>query len=94
MAIIGFAGAISMEIIRNKYIISLATLVIFFVIATITWLSNREIEKSISKLQKSEAELKEDALVSTKGVVSESDHIHTQTTFQRPGNGHLSKDEF
>ncbi|HBI25831.1 TPA: hypothetical protein DDX30_03530 [Candidatus Wolfebacteria bacterium] len=37
-----------------------AAIIIFFVIATITWLSNREIEKSIFKLRKSEAELKEE----------------------------------
>jgi signal transduction histidine kinase len=34
--------------------------IIFMVIATITWLYNREIEKSILKLRKSEAELKEE----------------------------------
>lgn len=37
-----------------------AAVIIFFVIATITWLSNREIEKSILKLRRSEAELKDE----------------------------------
>jgi signal transduction histidine kinase len=37
-----------------------AAVIIFLVIAIITWLSNREIERSIFKLRKSEAELKEE----------------------------------
>lgn len=38
----------------------LAAVIIFFVIATITWLSNHEMEKSLARLRKSEAELKEE----------------------------------
>ncbi len=38
----------------------MAAIIIFFVIATITWLSNHEMEKSLARLRKSEAELKEE----------------------------------
>ncbi len=38
----------------------LAAVIIFFVIATITWLSNHEMEKSLTRLRKSESELKEE----------------------------------
>jgi two-component system C4-dicarboxylate transport sensor histidine kinase DctB len=36
------------------------TAVIFLIIATVSWLSNREIEKSLARARKSEAELKEE----------------------------------
>ncbi len=38
----------------------LAAVIIFSVIATITWLSNHEMEKSLARLRKSEMELKEE----------------------------------
>ncbi|MFA5127731.1 MAG: ATP-binding protein [Patescibacteria group bacterium] len=34
--------------------------IVFFIVATVSWLSNREIEKSLTRARKSEAELKEE----------------------------------